>query len=83
MLDILTYALARKKAAAELADQIKEIETVAADAEKNAALSQELYEKTQDAAQQAAASASAVSYALGADIDGKLSFYEKVEEEES
>lgn len=81
MFDILTYVLARKKASSQLETQIEKITKLTEEAEANAQLSEELYSKTQAAAQQAAASASATSYALGADIDGRLSFFEKVETE--
>lgn len=80
MLDVLTYVLAKKKAASQLETQLDKITKLTEEVEANAKLSEELYSKTQAAAQQAAASASATSYALGADIDGRLSFFEKVTE---
>lgn len=83
MFDILTYVLARKKASSQLETQIEKITKLTEEAEANAQLSEELYSKTQAAAQQAATSASATSYALGADIEGRLSFFEKVENTEN
>lgn len=83
MFDVLTYAIAKSKSAAQLAGQIAEIEGLVDSAAQSAALSQDLLTRTEAAAQQAAASASAVSYALGPDIDGRLAFFEKDVETEN
>lgn len=83
MFDVLTYAIAKSKSAAQLAGQIAEIEGLVDSAAQSAALSQDLLTRTEAAAQQAAASASAVSCALGPDIDGRLAFFEKDVETEN
>ena len=81
MFDVLTYVLAKKKAAAQLESQIAEISDAVDSATEKANLTQQLYQKTLEASQQAVASASAVSYAFGPDVDGNFSFFEKVETE--
>lgn len=85
MIDILTYAIARKKSAAKL-DELYNSQTKAvADAAKDSAetskaaaeTSKDLLNKTTAAAQQAAASVASASYALGPDESGRLSFFIK------
>lgn len=89
MIDILTYAIARRKSAAKLDELYSQTKAVA-DAAKDSAetskaaaeTSKDLLNKTtaaaqQAAAQQAAASAASASYALGPDESGRLSFFIK------
>lgn len=85
MIDILTYAIARRKSAAKL-DELYNSQTKAvADAAKDSAetskaaaeTSKDLLNKTTAAAQQAAASVASASYALGPDESGRLSFFIK------
>lgn len=72
MIDILTYAIARRKSAAKLDELYSQTKAVA-DAAKDSAetskaaaeTSKDLLNKTTAAAQQAAASAASASYALG------------------
>lgn len=79
MIDILTYAIARRKSAAKLDELYSQTKAVA-DAAKDSAetskaaaeTSKDLLNKTTAAAQQAAA-----SYALGPDESGRLSFFIK------
>lgn len=74
MIDILTYAIARKKSAAKLDELYSQTKAVA-DAAKDSAetskaaaeTSKDLLNKTTAAAQQAAASVASASYALGPD----------------
>lgn len=83
MIDILTYAIARRKSAAKLDELYSQTKAVA-DAAKDSAetskaaaeTSKDLLNKTTAAAQQAAASA-ATNYALGPDESGRLSFFIK------
>ena len=82
MIDILTYAIARRKSAAKLDELYSQTKAVAdaakdsAEASKAAAeTSKDLLDKTTAAAQQAAASAAATNYALGPDESGRLSFF--------
>ena len=84
MIDILTYAIARRKSAAKL-DQLYSQTKAVADAAKDSAeaskaaaeTSKNLLDKTTAAAQQAAASAAATNYALGPDESGRLAFFIK------
>ncbi len=84
MIDILTYAIARKKSAAKLDEPYSQTKAVA-DAAKDSAetskaaaeTSKDLLNKTTAAAQQAAASVASASYALGPDESGRLSFFIK------
>lgn len=84
MIDILTYAIARRKSAAKL-DELHSQTKAVADAAKDSAetskaaaeTSKDLLNKTTAAAQQAAASAAATNYALGPDESGRLSFFIK------
>lgn len=84
MIDILTYAIARRKSAAKLDELYSQTKAVA-DAAKDSAetskaaaeTSKDLLNKTTAAAQQAAASAAATNYALGPDENGRLSFFIK------
>ena len=64
MIDILTYAIARRKSAAKLDELYSQT-------------SKDLLNKTTAAAQQAAVSAASASYALGPDESGRLSFFIK------
>lgn len=74
MIDILTYAIARRKSAAKLDELYSQTKAVA-DAAKDSAetskaaaeTSKDLLNKTTAAAQQAAASVASASYALGPD----------------
>lgn len=84
MLDILTYAIAKKKATENLGELTKQAESAAeiskqgaAESQASAAESKDLLEKTTAAAQQAAASAASATYALGPDESGVLSFFIK------
>lgn len=84
MLDILTYAIAKKKATENLGELAKQAESAAeiskrgaAESQASAAESKDLLEKTTAAAQQAAASAASATYALGPDESGVLSFFIK------
>ena len=84
MIDILTYAIARRKSAAKLDELYSQTKAVAdaakgsAEASKAAAeTSKDLLDKTTAAAQQAAASAAATNYALGPDESGRLAFFIK------
>lgn len=81
-MDLLTYALAKKKAGDELKERLDKIEAAATDAKQSAEASrvaaeqvEDLYTKTTVAAQQAAASSAAATYALGPDETGRLSFF--------
>jgi F0F1-type ATP synthase membrane subunit b/b' len=83
-MDLLTYALAKKKASDELKERLDKIEAATAEAKQSAETSQaaaeqvkDLYEKTTVAAQQAAASSASATYALGPDETGRLSFFIK------
>lgn len=84
MLDILTYAIAKKKATENLGDLAERAENAATISKQGASSSQasaaeakDLLAKTEAAAQQAAASSAAATYALGPDPSGKLSFFVK------
>ena len=80
MIDILTYAIARRKSAAkldELYSQTKAVADAAKDSAETSKASKDLLNKTTAAAQQAAASAASASYALGPDESGRLSFFIK------
>lgn len=83
-MDLLTYALAKKKAGDELKERLDKIEAAATDAKQSAEASrvaaeqvEDLYTKTTVAAQQAAASSASAIYALGPDESGALSFFIK------
>ena len=84
MLDILTYAIAKKKATENLGDLTEQAENAATISKQGAASSQasaaeakDLLAKTEAAAQQAAASSASATYALGPDESGVLSFFIK------
>ena len=83
-MDLLTYALAKKKASDELKERLDKIEAATAEAKQSAETSKasaeqvkDLYEKTTVAAQQAAASSASATYALGPDEAGRLAFFIK------
>ena len=82
MIDILTYAIARRKSAAKLDELYSQTKAVADAAKDSAETSKAAAETSKDllnktAAQQAAASVASASYALGPDESGRLSFFIK------
>ena len=77
MIDILTYAIARRKSAAKLDELYSQTKAGAETSKAAAETSKDLLNKTTAAAQQAAASVASASYALGPDESGRLSFFIK------
>ena len=82
MIDILTYAIARRKSAAKLDELYSQTKAVADAAKDSAETSKAAAETSKDllnktTAQQAAAIAASASYALGPDESGRLSFFIK------
>ena len=91
MIDILTYAIARRKSAAKLDELYSQTKAVADAAKDSAETSKAAAETSKDllnkmnkyakrekaGLRQAAASAASASYALGPDESGRLSFFIK------
>lgn len=79
MIDILTYAIARRKSAAKLDELYSQTKAVADAAKDSAETSKAAAETSKDLLNKttAAASAASASYALGPDESGRLSFFIK------